>query len=222
MCQVFELDYSHGLNVYLNLVGAILGVFVRQASKERSTLQQECSRASTRPRSYFVALLPLLLTVLGICVASAYFFAEKLDTNAAENVRTGSVGTDGIEEKAQSTSVANLQDHSHEGGAAWGHLVNSVTRCQGEYAYAGTNGHDFVSICATPEGLLYQAYVANGILRKPAHEIGPGSYQVDAGAHRIHIEGPRVRVVEPDGEIALVVDLPDWHERQASQESQAS
>ncbi len=160
--------------------------------------------------------------MLGICLASAYFFSEKLDTEAVQNVRTGSVGPNGIEEIAQSMTVENLDAHTHQGEDAWGHLVNSVTRCQGEYAYAGTNGHDFVSICATPEGLLYQAYVANGILRKPAHEISPGAYQADAGAHRIFIEGPRVRVVEPDGEIALVVDLPDWHERQALQAEQAS
>lgn len=173
---------------------------------------QDSESAVSKPlRSIFVTLVPLLCILLVLLLVAGYFYSGKLQQSDETELKAGSIAA--IEQPVSAPLPGVEQaENPMPAEEPWQHLINSVTRCYGEYAYAGTNGSDYVSICVTPEGLLYQAYVANGILRRPAREVTPGNFEVDAGAHTIVVEADSVDVLDQSGGLALEVTLPEWRD----------
>ncbi|WP_123935316.1 hypothetical protein [Corynebacterium gerontici] len=159
----------------------------------------------------FAVLLPLICTVLALVLVGGYFFSGKLKHSTEMELKAGTIAT--LKEPVPSSAQSQASTPAAVPAQEWNHLINSVTHCHGEYAYAGTDGTDYVSICVTPEGLLYQGYVGNGILRRPAIEVSPGVFEVNAGAHTIRVNDAMVEVLDELGDLKLELQMSEWLSR---------
>lgn len=100
-------------------------------------------------------------------------------------------------------------NNSNQSGKTYETLTTLATRCT-DYAYAGTNGSDFVSVCNDGGGYTYKAYVNDGYLERPATASGSGRFVVDASPHTIIVSGSAVFVQDSSGTTVLTVPMTNW------------
>ena len=103
---------------------------------------------------------------------------------------------------------SGASNSSNSGSSSYDALTIPATRCS-NYAYAGTNGSDFVSVC-NDGGYTYKAYVNDGYLERPASAGGSGLFVVDASPHTITVSGAAVFVQDSSGNTVLTVPMTNW------------
>lgn len=100
---------------------------------------------------------------------------------------------------ATTTTYAVMEAHNAKD---YEFITTELTRCDGlEYAYVGTDGEDYVTICKTKAaGYVYRGVIGGGFMEMPAVEVDSNSakkqyqYSVDCGARSIRISNNLVTI----------------------------
>jgi len=85
-----------------------------------------------------------------------------------------------------------------------------ATWCDNDnYVYAATNGKDYLSVCKTDSGYLFQALSDDGLTEGEAKKVD-SSYVVNTENHVAVLEKDTMTITDTNGNVQSVVSLNRW------------
>jgi hypothetical protein len=95
-------------------------------------------------------------------------------------------------------------------GYTYDDITIPATWCDNDnYVYAATNGKDYLSVCKTDSGYLFQALSDDGLTEGEAKKVD-SSYVVNTENHVAVLEKDTMTITDTNGNVQSVVSLNRW------------
>lgn len=109
-----------------------------------------------------------------------------------------------ITDNSSSSSTAKLSGYTYDD------ITIPATWCDNDdYVYAATNGKDYLSVCKTDSGYLFQALSNDAITEGEAKKV-KSSYVVNTENHVAILEKDTMTITDTNGNVESVVSLNRW------------